>query len=326
MVRKPGGLAALELVEEPEPVPAPGERRVEVLACGVNFADVVVRMGHYEAAKGLYPVTPGFEFCGRAEGRRVVGITRFGGYASALCAPPERLWPAPETWSDEQCAGLPAAFLTAYHGLFHAAKIEKGETVLVHSAAGGVGLALVQLAKLAGCRVVGVVGSEGKRKTALEHGADAVVVRSRAFWAELDALEPEGFDAVFDANGVTTVRAGFDRLRAGGRILVYGFAELLPRAVEKPSLLSLAWNYLKVPRFSPLEMTTTNRAVMGFNVVFLFHRLDLAKKAMERLLLWAAEGTLRPLPTTAYALEQAGQAHRALESGKTVGKLVLRAR
>ncbi len=324
VVEKPGGLEALRLIEEPEPAPAHERVAVRVTACGVNFADVVARMGHYEAAKGLYPLTPGFEFCGRTpDGRRVIGITRFGGYASALTAAPEQLWPAPEDWTDAECAGFPAVFLTAYHGLFHVAKVSAGETLLVHSAAGGVGLALVQLGKLAGCRVVGVVGSEGKKKTALEFGADEVIVRTPRLWPEIDRATPQGFDAVFDANGVSTPRPGFERLKPLGRLVVYGFAEILPRDADKPSLARLAWNWLRVPKFSPLEMTTTNRAVMGFNVVFLFHRLELAGAAMTRMLGWAAEGKLKPLPTTTFPLERAADAHAALESGRTTGKLVL---
>lgn len=324
VVEKPGGLDALRLVEEADPTPAAGQVLVRTTACGVNYADVVVRLGLYQAAKGLYPLTPGFEFCGLYEGRRIFGITRFGGYASSLCVAPAQLWPAPEGWTDEQCAGFPAVFLTAYHGLFRAAKVEPGETILVHSAAGGVGLALVQLAKLAGCRVIGVVGSEDKKKTALEFGADKAVIRSGSLWSDLDELEPEGFDAIFDANGISTPRPGFERLRPGGRLVIYGFAEMLRRGEERQPLWRLAISWLRLPRFSPFEMTASNRAVMGFNVVFLFHELPRARAAMERMLGWVAEGRLKPLPARVFALERAAEAHRALESGATVGKLVLR--
>lgn len=325
LVSRPGGLGALELVDRPDPQPGPGETRVAVAACGVNYADVIVRMGHYEAAKGEYPITPGFEFAGKDEsGRRVMGVTRFGAYASTVCAPPERLWPTPEAWTDEEAAGFPAVFLTAYHGLFNAAKVEAGETVLVHSAAGGVGMALCQLAKAAGCRVIGVVG-KGKAQSALEQGADAVLDRTEGdIWPRLDALAPNGFDAIFDANGVTTPRPGFARLAAGGRLVVYGFAEIVPKDAHAPSLLRLAVNWLRVPRFSPLEMTTTNRAVMGFNLAFLFGKLELARAGMDRMLSWAKEGKVRPLPTQAFPFEKAGEAHSALESGRTTGKLVLR--
>lgn len=333
VVRKPGGHSALELVESPDPLPGPGQYRVRVAASGINYADTLVREGWYEAAKGLYPLAPGFEFAGVVDaagpgaggfavGERVFGFTRFGGYASVQLAEPARLRRVPEGWSLAEAAALPAVQLTAYHALRGVAKVAPGETLLVHSAAGGVGLALLQQAKALGCRAVGVVGSPAKAATAREFGAVAVVARGPRLWEELDAACPEGFDAVFDANGVTTPRPGFARLKKGGRLVVYGFAEMFPRG-GRPSLPRLAWNWLRLPRFSPLEMTGTNRSVMGFNVVHLTDRPELAKEGMDQVAAWAADGTLRRGPVTAFPAARAADAHRALESGSTTGKLVL---
>lgn len=330
VVRRPGGYAALQLVEAADPPVGPGQVRVAVKAAGVNYADAIVRLGHYEAAKGLYPLAPGFEFSGLVDavapgvsawkpGDSVLGITRFGGYTSSIVVGANQLWRCPEGWNFPECAGFPAVFLTAYYALFRAAKVEAGERLLVHSAAGGVGTALLQLAGIAGCKTVAVVGAEHKRKLCEDLGASSVILRK-----ELWERAGDGFDAVFDANGVSTLREGFKRLAPGGRLVVYGFADILPRGKsERPSLLRLAANYLRVPRFSPLDMTTTNRAVMGFNVIFLFHKLDLADKAMTALLGWVGEGRIKPAPVTAFPLERAADAHRAIESGSTVGKLVL---
>jgi NADPH:quinone reductase-like Zn-dependent oxidoreductase len=292
-------------------------------------------MGHYKAARGLYPMTPGFEFAGEVDavgdgvsdfrkGERVLGITRFGGYADTQVVDAWQLWPLPEGWSLEEAAGFPAVHFTAYYGLHRAAKVEEGETVLVHSAAGGAGSAFLQLAKIAGCRAVAVVGSPEKAAFCSDLGADAVIVRSKGrMWEEIDAVAPDGFDAVFDANGVTTPRPGYERLRPGGRLVVYGFAEIMPRGNQNPSLFRLAMNYLRVPKFSPFDMTSANRAVMGFNVIFMFHERGLARRGMKELLAWAAEGRLKKVETTAFPLERAADAHAALESGKTRGKLVL---
>lgn len=306
---------------------------MKVAAAGVNYADVVVRMGYYEAAKGLLPITPGFEFAGTVdavgpgaaglrEGDKVLGIARFGAYAESLIVESRQLWPLPASWSFKDGAAFPAVFLTAYYGLFKTARVEPAERVLVHSAAGGVGGALLQLCKVAGCPSVAVVGASHKADLCRKLGASAVIDRStQDLWTEADKQAPRGYDAIFDANGVATLREGYKRLAPGGRLVIYGFADMLPRGVAKPSLLRLATNWLRVPRFSALEFH--NRAVMGFNVVYLFDKLDLAGEAMTRMLEWARQGRLQRAPVTAFPVEKVAEAHRALESGTTQGKLVL---
>ena len=117
-------------------------------------------------------------------------------------------------------------------------------------------------------------------------------------------------------------RPGFERLKLGGRLVIYGFAEMFPRG-GRPSKLSLAWNWLRVPRFSPLEMTATNRAVLGFNVVFLTDKAELAKDGFDAIAAWMREGKIRKSPVAAFPVERVADAHRALETGDTVGKLVL---
>jgi NADPH:quinone reductase-like Zn-dependent oxidoreductase len=333
VVRRPGGYDSLELIEEADPTPGPGQVRVRVRAAGVNYADIVVREGYYEAAKGRYPITPGFEFAGVVdalgdgtsvfnEGDRVFGFTRFGGYASVQIVEPACLRAMPDGWGFAECAALPAVQFTAYHGLFKVARVAAGETVLVHSAAGGVGTALLQQARLAGVRTVAVVGSAAKESVAREFGADAVVVRGPDLWEDVDRAAPDGFDSVFDANGVTTLKPGFARLKLGGRLVVYGFAEMMPRG-RRPFLPELAWNWLRVPRFSPLDLTASNRAVMGFNVIFLTENAGLAREGFDAIAGWARDGRLKKPPVTAFPIEHAADAHRALESGKTVGKLAL---
>jgi synaptic vesicle membrane protein VAT-1 len=333
LVRRPGGLSVLELTEEADPAPGAGQVRVRVRAAGVNYADTVVREGHYEAAKGHYPITPGFEFAGEVDalgagvsgfktGDKVFGFTRFGGYSSVQIAEPGRLRLMPDGWDFNECAALPAVNFTAYHGLFKVAKAVAGETVLIHSAAGGAGTAFLQQAKIAGLRAIAVVGSARKESVAREYGADAVVVRGPNLWADLDRAAPGGFDAIFDANGVTTLKPGFARLKLGGRLVVYGFAEIMARG-RRATWPELAWNWLRVPRFSPLDLTATNRAIMGFNVVFLTDKAELAKDGFDTIARWAASGKLKKPPVTSFPVERVADAHRALESGETVGKLVL---
>ncbi|MBI5629717.1 MAG: zinc-binding dehydrogenase [Elusimicrobia bacterium] len=337
VVSRPGGHAALALVEEADPRPGPGQVRVRVRAIGVNYADCLVRMGCYPAAKGLYPIIPGFEFSGVVEevgpgvsdfalGERVFGISRFGAYASQVVADRRQLWPCPEGWNFEECAAFPAVYLTAYHGLFKAARVEAGETVLIHSAAGGVGTALLQLSRIAGLRAVAVVGSGRKAFLCRELGAAAVIDKSsQRLWPEAEVLSPGGYEAIFDANGLSTLREGYKHLAPSGRLVVYGFADFFPRGKALPSWPRLAWSYLRVPRFSPFGMTALNRGVVGFNVIYLFDRLDWAGQAMKELLGWIGEGRIKKVPLTVFPMEEAGKAHEALESGATTGKLVLTA-
>lgn len=334
LIRRPGGYETLQCVSEPDPAVGPGQARVDVKAAGVNFADVMVRMGHYEAAQGLYPMTPGFEFCGIVEslgsgathlkpGDRVMGITRFGGYSDCVSIDARQLWLCPEGWSDAECAAFPAVYLTAYYGLFHAAKATKGESIMVHSAAGGVGTALLQLCRIAECRAVAVVGSKHKAALCRELGATEVIDRSQDdLWSRARSLSPGGYDVIFDANGVSTLKPGFDNLALGGRLIVYGFAEIFQKG-SVSNRLHAAVNYLRVPKFSPMDMTLSNRSVGGFNVIALFHKLEIAQKAMNEMLAWIARGRISKIPVTSFPLESAAEAHRAIESGQTTGKLVL---
>ncbi|MCH9685344.1 MAG: zinc-binding dehydrogenase, partial [Deltaproteobacteria bacterium] len=168
-------------------------------------------------------------------------------------------------------------------------------------------------------------GGSHKVERARELGAHVVIDKStQDLWAEAKAAAPEGFDAIFDANGVSTLGASYQHLAPTGRLVVYGFASMLPRAGQRRSWLRLAWHYLRTPRFNPFDLTQRNRSVMGFNLSYLFSQTHMLSEGMELLLRWATDGALRPAPVQSFALADAADAHRTLESGQTVGKLVLR--
>lgn len=340
MVHRPGGYDRLLIEDAPDLAPAPGEVLIDVAASGVNFADCVTRMGLYASAKELigYPITPGFEVAGRVLalgegthglelGEPVLGLTLFGGYATQIALPRTRVFTIPEGWSMEEAAGFPTVFLTAWFALFELAHPRPGDAVLMHSAAGGVGGALVQLAKLAGCRVVGVVGAAHKVKEVNRLGADAVIDKSNEdLWREAARLAPEGYEVILDANGAATLGQSYRHLALGGKLVVYGFHTMLPKVIGRPNRLKLVWDYLRTPRFNPLQMTLSNRSVLAFNLSVMGKRAELLTRAMHELLGWAEEGRIRPLKTTGYPFEQVAQAHRALESGQTFGKIVLTTR
>ncbi len=194
VIERRGGYRQLKIKELPTPVPGGNEVLVKVSAAGVNFADVVIRQGLYRSAKEYvgWPITPGFEFAGKVSscgsevsdlpgGTPVFGVTRFGAYSSHVCVRKHQVFviPAGSRFSSDQWAAFPTVFLTAYHAMFQNFVLRPGMNVLVHSAAGGVGSALLQLAKIADLRVVAVVGSTHKIGTATECGADAVIDKSR---------------------------------------------------------------------------------------------------------------------------------------------------
>jgi synaptic vesicle membrane protein VAT-1 len=338
VIDRPGGYERLVLQTRPSlPLP-PGHVRVAVQACGVNYADCIVRMGLYSSAKEYvgWPITPGFEVAGTVaergdgvldleDGQAVLAVTRFGGYASEVVVPRHQLFRRPRGWSAEQAAALPSVGLTAWYALLELAKPEPGAKLLVHSAAGGVGGVLVQLGRHLGCEVLGVVGSPHKVQEARALGAHVVVDRSSEdLWARAEAFAPHGFHAIFDANGVATLRQSYRHLAPTGRLVVYGFASMLPRAGQRRSWLRLGWHWLRTPRFDPFELTQKNRSVMGFNLSYLFDHTERLDRGMELLLGWADEGVLRPAPVEVFALHDAADAQRRLESAQTVGKLVLR--
>lgn len=338
VIDRPGGYARLVLRRVASPPVAPGHVRVAVEACGVNYADCIVRMGLYSSAKEYvgWPITPGFEVAGTVAelgdgvddltlGQAVLAVTRFGGYASEVVVPRHQLFARPRGWSANEAAALPAVGLTAWYALLELAAPPPGATILVHSAAGGVGGVLVQLGRHLGCRVVGVVGSPHKVEQARALGAELVIDRSSEdLWARAEAFAPAGYHAIFDANGVATLGQGFGHLAPTGRLVVYGFASMLPRAGQRRSWVRLAYHWLRTPRFDPFTLTQKNRSVMGFNLSYLFDHTERLERGMELLLGWADDGVLRPPPVEAFALRDAGAAQARLESGATVGKLVLR--
>jgi NADPH:quinone reductase-like Zn-dependent oxidoreductase len=327
LVRSAGGYDRLEIARGPDPVAGPNEHVVQVHAAGVNYADCIVRMGLYESAKKYvgWPITPGFEVAGTtADGRRVVALTRFGGYASHVVVPKHQVWPLPRGFSMNQAAAFSVVNLTAWFALFELSKLRPGMSILVHSAAGGVGSALVTMGKLAGCRVVGVVGAPHKVSHVRDLGADHVIDKSREdLWRAASLAAPRGYDVVLDANGVETLGQGFRHLAPTGRLIVYGFASMIPKGRGKPAWPKLAADWLRTPRFDPLTMTNENKSVMAFNLSYLFEREELMAEAMRALLAWVDAGKLLPPAVKAFPLDDVALAHRELEEGKTVGKLVL---
>ncbi len=337
VIHGPGSYDKLRIEEHPDPTPGPGEVLVDVAHAGVNYADCIVRMGLYESAKKYvgWPITPGFEVSGRvsalgegasdlAVGAPVFGVTRFGGYATKVVVPRHQLFALPEGFTSAEAAGFPAVYLTAYYALCEMLRLRPGMNVLVHSAAGGVGGALLQIGKIEGCRMVGVVGASHKVEVARALGADAVIDKScEPLWKRAEELAPEGYDVVLDANGVETLGQSYRHLASSGRLVIYGFHTMMPRKGGKPDWIKLAFDFLRTPRFSPLALTNENKSVLAFNLSYLFSKTDILREGMGRLVGWVEQGRIKAPPVKEFPLDRVADAHRAIESGTTVGKLVL---
>jgi len=337
VVHSAGGYDHLKLESAPTAAPARGQVRIDVRAIGVNYADTIVRMGLYASAKEFvgWPITPGFEVAGVVAavgagvddlpiGTEVFAVTLFGGYASQVVVDRDKVFRRPARTTFEQAAALPAVYMTAWYALFELAHPRRGARVLVHSAAGGVGGALVQMAKLAGCEVAGVVGTSGKVAAARTLGADHVIDKStQDLWREAERIAPTGYDVVLDANGVTTLGASYRHLRRAGKLVVYGFHSMLPKTGGRPSWPKLALDYVRTPRFNPLDMTNESRSVLAFNLSYLFDRQDLLNEAMAQIIDWIEAGKIQPPTITTYPLADVARAHADIESGRTIGKLVL---
>lgn len=337
VIHRAGGYKELKLETHPDLEPKSDEVVVNVKATGVNYADVVIRWGLYESAKQMvgWPITPGFEFSGIVTrvgketsmfkvGDKVLGVSLFNAYASEVSVKENFLFHLPLNMSFEEAAGFPAVNMTAYHALLQNVVVRQGMFALIHSAAGGVGSSLVQLCKIKGIKTIGVVGSSHKVQPVKNLGCDFVIDKSSEdLWKKVKEYARHGVDLAFDANGAETLKQSYEHLAPCGKLFSYGAHSMLPKKGGKVNWPKLIKDFFKTPRFNPLTMSSENKSLITFNLSFLFGREDLFTEAMNDLLKWHEEGQLKVVQVKTYPLESVGDAHRDLESGKTIGKLVL---
>lgn len=338
IIRSAGGHDKLEYIDAPDLNPKNDEVLVKVHASGVNYADVCVRLGVYESAKRYvgWPITPGFEVSGTVDavgesvtkfkvGDKVMAFSFFDSYASQVCVKEDQVLAMPEDFSMSEAAGFLAVFFTAFHALHQHAVIRPGGKVLIHSAAGGVGSALVQLCKAHGLFVIGVIGSSHKKDYLQSFGPDKIIDKSKEdLWAKVKEYAPDGLAAAFDANGFSTMKESYNHLAPIGKLIVYGSHDLLPKQGGKLNYIKAGLGLLKTPRFLPLEMMTDNKGVIGFNLSFLFAQKEMIQDCINGLDELLKSGKIRPLPAKEFNLSDVAEAHKFIESGKSVGKIVLR--
>lgn len=341
VVSRAGSLDRLSLESFVLPPLSEGQARVRVHSVGLNFADVFACLGLYSATPpGAF--TPGLEFSGvveevaRARGRTsaggrikkgdsVMGLIRFGGYSELINADVRYLHKLPARFTMEQGAAFPAQALTAWYALHRLGHVQKGETVLVQSAAGGVGLLALFLLQQAGAKAVCVVGSEEKVKFLNKFAGvqpSSVIVRQRRNFAErLAVAAPNGIDIALDAVYGRYFKPSWNALRGGGRYVLFGAADLMPEG-KSPNYLLLGWQYMLRPRLDPLAMISENRSMLAFNLIWLWDRVDDLAGMMNDLLLlpWKKRP---PHVGHTFPFSEAPAALRFFQSGKSVGKVVL---
>jgi NADPH2:quinone reductase len=309
----------LELTEVADPVAAPGQLLVRVLAAGANFFDALMCRGEYQVKPEL-PFTPGVELCGVvaavgadvtgfAVGDRVYGPTVLphGGFAEFALMDAATTFAAPPALDDAQAACLYVGYQTGWFGLHRRARLAAGETLLVHAAAGGVGSAAIQLGKAAGARVIGVVGGKRKAEVARELGADVVIDRHEQDFVEVVKAETggRGADVIYDPVGGETYRRSTKCVAFEGRILIVGFAggeiqsaPLNHALIKNYSIVGLHWGLYN--RYDPASITDCHQALTAL----------------------AAQGAVAPLVSERLALADVADAIQRLADGSTVGRVV----
>lgn len=333
-IPKPGPPEVLELREARDPLPAPGELRIRVEATGVNFADVMGRMGMYPDLPKL-PCVPGYEVAGRIDavgdgvgsdwvGRDVLALTRFGGYADVVCAPEARVFTRPEGMTASEGAALPVNYLTAWQLLHVMGSLHEGDTVLVHSAGGGVGIAAIQLAKRAGARVFGTA-SAGKHERLKALGCDACIDYTRDDFerAVRELTHGRGVELVLDAVGGRSFEKSYRCLAPTGRLGMFGLsAAATGKSRSLLRALGPALRTLRL-RFAPRALMDENKGVFGVNVGHLWEEGDRVSRWMERVLALYVEGALRPVVDAHVSFERAPEAHHRLQDRRNFGKVLL---
>lgn len=331
LIAREGEPSVLQVVERPDPVPGPGEVRVKVEAAGLNFADLMARMGLYPDRPPL-PCVMGYEVAGVIDavgdgvdqariGEPVVAMTRFGGQSSMVVVPEVQLVTRPEGLDAVTAASIPVTGLTAWMMLIEMGRIREGDRVLVHSAGGGVGLAALDLLKWKGAVAVGTASGR-KHDFLRERGYDELVdYRTTDFAAAL--REGPGFDLILDPVGGDYWAKGLELLRPGGRLVCFGMSA--NATGESRSVLSVLRSMASVPwlKVNPIWLMNQNVGVMGVNMGHMWHQAARVTGWLQELMgLWE-QGVLRPHVHATVPFSEAARAHQLLHDRENFGKVVL---
>jgi NADPH:quinone reductase-like Zn-dependent oxidoreductase len=332
-----GGPEVLQVQERPDPPVGAGEVRIAVKAAGINFADTMARVGLYPDAPKP-PCVMGYEVAGEVEsvgedvsdfavGDRVMAGTRFGGQAELVTVPSAQVLSLPERLSFEQGAAFPVNYGTAYAALIIMGSLREGNRVLIHAAAGGVGIAATQIARNVGAEIFGTASPAKHDAIRAQGVTHAIDYRSQDFETEAMRITGgEGVDLIIDALGPTSFRKDYRLLRPGGRLVMYGLSEVtkesgrdIPAALKSLAKMPLA----TIPWWKSLALMNENKGIFGLNMLKWWDREGSLDRATEPLMADLEAGRLEPVVAEAFPFERAGEAHEFIAQRRNVGKVVL---
>jgi len=327
-----GGVDVLRVEERSDPIPKSGEVVIRVRAAGLNFADILARQGLYPDGPPK-PCVMGYEVSGVVEtlgegvnsslvGKLVLALKRFGGQSELVAVKATQIFAKPESLTFEQAAAIPVNYLTAYALLLVMGSLHESESVLIHNAGGGVGLAALDIAKKIGAVTYGTA-SPSKHKFLLERGLDhAIDYRSHDWLPVLKELtEGRGVELVIDPLGGGHWKKSYAALRHTGRLGMFGVSTASATGLRgKLNMLKVA---IQTPWFHPFGLLNKNRGVFGLNLGHLWHEPEKVAVWMRDIIRGVEEGWIRPYVDRVFSFEQVGEAHRYIEERKNTGKVVL---
>jgi NADPH:quinone reductase-like Zn-dependent oxidoreductase len=327
-----GGPEKLQLRESRDPEPADGQARIRVTASGINFADILARKGLYTDAPKP-PVVVGYEVSGVVDavgagvdpaliGSEVIALTRFGGYADVVSVPVGQVFAKPSGLSHEEAASLPVAYLTAWQLLVVMGSLKPEETVLIHNAGGGVGLAAIDIARHIGATIYGTA-STAKHPFLLERGVHELIDYRTTDWTkEVDSLTGgRGVALVTDPLGGGHWKKSYRALRASGRLGMFGISTTTSSKLRGP--LRLARAAAGMPLFHPVALMGANKAVFGVNLGHMWGEAEMTAGWMRSLLAGIEAGWVHPHIDQSFPLAEVGAAHTYIEERRNIGKVVL---
>lgn len=331
-ITKAGAPEVLQVQEAPDPMAGPNEVRIRVAAAGINFADIMARMGQYPDAPPI-PCVVGYEVSGVVdqagagvthlkEGDRVVTLCRFGGYSDVVVVPANYAREIPDNVETVAAAAIPVNYATAWIMLVRLGNVQAGDTVLVHAAAGGVGQAALQICQWRGAQVIGTASASKHDRLKKAGVAHCIDYTTQDFEVEVKRYtEGRGVDIVIDAVGGKSYKQSYRSLAPLGRMFCFGASSFSQG--ERRSYLRILRGLASMPFFHPLPLMDKNRGVFGTNMGHLWDVMDRLGSDLDTILQLTADGTFTPVVDQIFPFDQAPEAHRYMQSRKNFGKVLL---